>query len=320
MRYVVMHVDWNVGLHGTQLQYTVFEMAAVLLDETLRSVDTFRFILERQSGYVRSEKHFGEGRVLVGDEKEGWTAFAAWYSRQDLLLVWDKSIREVLGHYDREQGGGQFSPRWVSLHQLFDKMTRNIPKEGDKLSDAMKMLELRCDAARLGSTLYYAQVMVRMFRKLYGLGRKEMGARFVHGLLDGDYFYLSQHDYFPRQKDRAVRERNQRMKEMIEAAGFKGGASGDVVTVEALDTRWEFNIMEVSPRLRYVTASFYRGVRQCRTSYGREAGWEDKLEDILRIIAEKDRSFSRGVGCQELTELVERIAQKTVGCAGTEQA
>ena len=49
-----------------------------------------------------------------------------------------------------------------------------------------------------------------------------MGALFFHGLIEDDYFYISQHTFFPQLSKRLRQEQNQQIQKQIIAAGYNG--------------------------------------------------------------------------------------------------
>lgn len=314
MNYAVVHMDWSAGVHGKKIQYCVSEIAAVSLDETLHTIDTFRFILDQSNGYVRSEKHFDGGKVIFAEQEEGFKRFQKWYKGHDCLVVWSKDVKDLLLHFC-PACDIKYKKRLktVCVQRLFESMTMNISivKESGKLSFVMEMLGLKCEADRIQEPLYYVQALVRLFRKLCTSGSREMGASFYHGLMAEDYFYITRHAYFPQIEEKLRRERNRRIREMIAQAGCTGNVTADnMVSVETDTSSWKFDISEPSPVLRYTTHIFYRGVRTRYTLFDKGVGWEEKIQEILCIIKDTDKMFRRGVGNSEITDLLEQIAQR----------
>lgn len=312
MRYAVVEMEWSVGLHGKKLRYSVPEIAAVSLDENLHTVDTFRFLLEQSNGYVRSEKHFEQGKVLVAEQKEGWEKFQKWYSGQDCLVLWNKEIREILVYCCPQiDERSKKRLKTVYVQKLFDSMTAGVPMESDRISWAAKLLGLRCETEQLNRPLYYAQLLVRLFRKLCIAGKKEMGASFFHGLIEEDYFYISQHIFFPQLSKRLRQEQNQQILNQIAAAGYDGKITKNgVVLVETGVSCWKFELSENIIVLRFTTHTLYRGVRTMRMEFERNATWEQKLQQILQKIDKIDKKFQLGVGSPKVQRIVEQIAVK----------
>lgn len=312
MKYAVVEMEWSVGLRGKKLQYSVSEIAAISLDENLHTVHTFRFLLEQSNGYVRSEKHFEQGKVLVAEQKEGWEKFQEWYSGHDCLVLWNKEIREIIVHFCPQiDEKSKKRLKMVYVQKLFDSMTTGVPMESDRISWAAKMLGLRCEAEQLNRPLYYAQLLVRLFRKLCIAGKREMGASFFHGLIEADYFYISQHIFFPQLSKRLRQEQSQQIQNQIAAAGYDGKVvKNGVVLVETGISCWKFELSDNIIELRFTTHTLYRGVRTVRMEFEQSATWEEKLQQILQKIDKTDRKFQFGVGSPKVQQIVEQIAVK----------
>ncbi len=312
MKYAVVEMEWNVGLYRKKLRYSVSEIAAISLDENLHTVDTFRFLLEQSNGYVHSEKHFEQEKVLVAEQKDGWDKFQEWYSGHDCLVLWNKEIKEIIVHacpqIDKKS---KKRLKTVCVQKLFDSMTAGMFIENDRISLAMEMLGLRCETEQLNRPLYYAQSLVRLFRKLYITGKKEMGALFFHGLIEGDYFYISQHTFFPQLSKRLRQEQNQQIQKQIIAAGYNGKVTKNgVILIKTKISCWKFELSENVVILRFITHCLYRGVRIISLEFDQSATWEEKLQQILQKINDIDRKFQLGVGSSEVQQMIEQIATK----------
>lgn len=312
MKYAVVEMEWSVGLRGKKLRYSVSEIAAISLDENLHTVDTFRFLLEQSNGYVRSEKHFEQGKVFVAEQKEGWEKFQEWYSGHDCLVLWNKEMREIIVHFC-PQIDEKLKKRLktVYVQKLFDSMTAGVSMESDRISWAAQLLGLRCEAEQLNRPLYYAQLLVRLFRKLCKAGKKEMGASFFHGLIEEDYFYISQHIFFPQLGKRLRQEQNQQIQNQIVEAGYNGKVTKNgVVWVETGISCWKFELSKNVIVLHFTTHTLYRGVRTVHMKFEQSATWEEKLQRILQEIDKTDKKFQFGVGSPKVQRIVEQIAVK----------
>ncbi|MFG6369961.1 MAG: hypothetical protein K1W16_16385 [Lachnospiraceae bacterium] len=312
MKYAVVEMEWSVGMRGKRLRYSVSEIAAISLDEDLHTIDTFRFLLEQSNGYVRSEQHFEQGKVLVAEQKEGWEKFQEWYSGHDCLVLWNKELREIIVHFcPKIDEKSKKRLKTVYVQKLFDSMTAGVPMESDRILWAVEMLRLRCEAEQLNRPLYYAQLLVRLFRKLCTAGKKEMGALFFHGLIEEDYFYISQYTFFPQLSKRLQQEQNQQIQKQMKEAGYDGKVAKDgVVFVETGISCWKFKLSENVIVLHYTTKSLYRGVRTLCLEFEQSATWEEKLHQILQKISETDEKFQFGVGSLKVQQMIEQIAVK----------
>lgn len=183
--------------------------------------------------------------------------------------------------------------------------------ESDRISWAAKLLGIRCEAEQRNRPLYYAQLLVRLFRKLCTAGKKEMGASFFHGLIEEDYFYISRHVFFPQLGKRLRQEQNQQIQNRIAEAGYDGKvARNGTILVETGISCWKFELSESIIVLRFTTHTLYRGVRTVRMEFERSATWEEKLQRILQEIDKTDRKFQFGVGSPKVQRIVEQIAIK----------
>lgn len=113
------------------------------------------------------------------------------------MVLWNKEIRKIIVHFCSQiDEKSKKRLKTVYVQKLFDSMTAGMPMKSDRISWAVKMLSLRCEVEQLNTPLYYMQLLVRLFHKLCIAGKRKMGTLFFHGLIEEDYFYISQHIFF----------------------------------------------------------------------------------------------------------------------------
>ncbi len=309
MKYVILHMIWNVAMHSKQVIYDVSEFSAILLDEELHTTDTFRFIKEQENGYVKSEEHFEKSKVLITNLENGWKAFCKWIDSEAILVVWDKNIITAIRYCNGICKKRKIHNKIVILSKLYQSMTIKIPKDKNGIATVMKALGLKCENQNLQYSIYVTKTMVRMFRKLYMAGKQEMGATFVHGLIEGDYFYIAQHTFFEDLELKAKKDRNAEIKALFQQNSLICNISQNTIKVQSKSAQWILDIESNEGSLYYYTNKFYKGVRKESLQFTKKMEFQEKVQLIIEKIAEVENQFSYGVGNKEITILVEKLCR-----------
>ena len=311
MNIVVVDLTYGMAVQNEKINYGISELAAIRLDEEMHTASVFRFIEEHKSAYARGEMAFAQhDQILVTDMVSGWTAFREWLQKDEMLVIRKQECISVMKYADSLLPGKanrKLPCKTIDLMKLYCNMTEHTKKKEYSLRYAMEELALVCDAKEYERTMYRAQCMVRLFRKLYKAGREEMGARFVHGLQDEDYFYISLHTFFPKLEKKKLLQRNKEVTALLRNKGFDHVIHGDVVKIHTAHADWAINLEKHTGALQYFTHDFYRGIREVTVSLRREMSRTEKIGAICDKIEEIEQELQYGVGNEEISSLLHTL-------------
>jgi hypothetical protein len=317
MKSIILELSYGISSDNDNISYDITELVAIRLDENLHTTGTFRYVNNNDSIKARPKTVFtDENKIIVSDMSSGWIEFRNWLQEDELIAVWNPEIVKVVKYADcitKSRMKIKHSHKIINLTDLYKKMTdyntwyKASNKNELPLGNAMEEMELVYDVSEKDEPLYNAQSMVRLFRKLYKSGYEVMGARFVHGLIDEDYFYISLNKFFPKLDEKRVVMRNRQASKLLNAKGINNTISGDIVKLHTKYADWAFNLIKDTGTLKYYTHDFYQGLRETKAPIKNDMTLTEKINIVCEKINEIEIRMQYGVGNEEITQFLKVI-------------
>ncbi len=315
MEYVLLDMRWNVTLREGKVYYDIKQLAAIHIDENMHTIDTFHFLDARDMRAAKRMVYMLESTedvIIDIDIDIAWDKLRKWLPDNPALVVWNNDVAKVFNWYnDRiKSKKNRIAACFKYLQPLSDKM---LPANlrANTLEGVMKSLELVCNTSYMVSSLYFTQVMLRLYRKLWKEGLKHFEAAEWKMILGGRYDLLRKKLFFEQfSKKHFVEKYRSEIEQFCEAEKYVLNITGTKVRIEGKQAVWRFDMVNKGADLTYVPKR-YSQIPHVDVKVDESMGDMQKIpECVFEKISTTEKRLSYGVGSKYVEDIMQVHCEK----------